>query len=100
MKKSVPGILIDAAQTYDERNIIYGDNYKHFGHAMAAMFPEGLFVKSADDWNRLGIFVQVVSKVTRYAASFENGHQDSAHDLCVYAAMLEELTREHSSDRN
>jgi hypothetical protein len=39
-----------------------------------------------------------MGKVTRYAAQFENGgHLDSAHDACVYAAMLEELTVEYSS---
>jgi hypothetical protein len=98
--KTVPEILTEAAKTYAERNKVYGDNYKHFGSAMAAMFPNGLTVKSADDWNRLGILVQIVSKVTRYANSFENGHIDSAHDACVYSAMLEELTREHSADRS
>lgn len=92
---SVPEILVQAAQTYDERSRVYGDNYKHFGHAMAAIFPAGLTVKSPEDWNRLGIFTQVMSKITRYAASFEVGHVDSAHDACVYAAMLEELTREY-----
>lgn len=97
---SVPEILTQAAQTYEERSRVYGNNYRQFGHAMAAMFPNGLTVKSPEEWNRLGIFIQVMSKVTRYANSFEAGHIDSAHDACVYAAMLEELTREYSSDRN
>jgi hypothetical protein len=98
MKKSVPTILTEAAKTYEERNKIYGDTYKNFGGAMAAAFPNGLVVKTADDWNRIGLLVQIMGKVTRYAAQFENGgHLDSAHDACVYAAMLEELTVEYSS---
>lgn len=97
---SVPEILVQAAQTYDERNRIYGDNYKQFGHSMSAIFPKGLTINSPEDWNKLGIFIQVMSKITRYANSFENGHIDSAHDACVYSAMLEELTREYSADRN
>lgn len=101
MKKSVPEILIEAAATYEERNKVYGDTYKNFGSAMAAAFPNGLVVKTADDWNRVGLMVQIMGKVTRYAAQFENGgHLDSAHDACVYSAMLEELTREYPSDRN
>jgi hypothetical protein len=90
----VPALLRAAAKTFEERNALYGDNYKHFGHVMAATFPNGLTVADAESWNRLGLLVQTVSKMTRYAANFERGgHQDSAHDLCVYAAMLEELTR-------
>lgn len=92
--KTVPQILTDAAKTFAERNAVYGDNYKNFGWAMHAMFPDGLTIDNVESWNRLGILVQVVSKVTRYAAAFENGgHQDSAHDACVYSAMLEELTK-------
>jgi hypothetical protein len=92
--KTVPELLLTAAQTYDERSRVYGDTYKNFGGAIAAMFPNGLTVKSADDWNRLGVMVMAVGKLTRYAAQFENGgHKDSAHDLINYAAMLEELTK-------
>lgn len=83
------------AATYRERNALYGDNYKHFGMVMAGMFPEGLTLETPEDWNRLGVFVQAASKMTRYAQNFtRGGHADSAHDLSVYAAMLEELTDE------
>lgn len=88
-------ILDSAAQTYRERNKIYGDNYKHFGFAAAALFPDGLLVTSAAEWNRLGIFVQCLSKLSRAAGNLHvGGHLDSAHDLSVYAAMLQELTEE------
>ena len=91
--KSVPELLRDCAQTYEERNRVYGDNYKKFGHVMAAIFPNGLRLETADEHNRFGVFVQCLSKLTRYAESIERGgHPDSAHDLSVYAAMLEELT--------
>ncbi|HEY6020842.1 MAG TPA: hypothetical protein VIY48_13370, partial [Candidatus Paceibacterota bacterium] len=92
--KTAPAILEEAAATYRERNKLYGDNYKHFGEAMSALFPNGLTIATVDEWNRLGIFVQLVSKAGRYANNFNiGGHVDSAHDACVYAAMLEELTR-------
>ena len=95
MKKqnTVPEILKSAAQTYEQRSKVYGDNYKQFGVVMSAMFPRGLQVDSVEAFNRLGVFVQCLSKLTRYSQQFElGGHGDSAHDLCVYAAMLEELT--------
>lgn len=88
-------ILDSAAQTYRERNKLYGDNYKHFGFAAAALFPDGLLVTSPEEWNRLGIFVQCLSKLSRVAGNLHaGGHLDSAHDLSVYAAMLQELTEE------
>lgn len=80
------------AQTYEERNKLYGDNYKNFGPAMASIFPRGLTVSTADDWNRLGVFVQIAAKITRYAEQFEKGgHADSLHDAAVYTAMLTEV---------
>lgn len=92
-ESAVSEILMDAARTFELRHRQYGDNYKQFGVIMQAMFPDGLPCATPDDYNRLGVFVQCVSKLTRYAANLhEGGHHDSAHDLCVYAAMLEELT--------
>jgi hypothetical protein len=93
IRQSVPELLRACAITYEERNKLYGDNYKKFGRVMEAMFPEGLQLKSIQDFNRYGIFVQCVSKIMRYGENLsKGGHQDSAHDLSVYAAMLEELT--------
>jgi hypothetical protein len=90
-----PDLLDAAAKTFRERNAIYGDTYLNFGIAAAACFPDGLVVKPGDTraFNRLGLFVQCLGKLMRYGANIETGgHQDSAHDLCVYAAMLEEVT--------
>lgn len=80
------------AKLYDERNALYGDNYKRFGFIMVHLFPSGAALNGPHDFNRMGIFVQIVSKVTRYAAQFEKGgHADSLDDLSVYAMMLKEL---------
>lgn len=96
---SVPERLRSAADTYEQRNKLYGDNYKHFGDVMMALLPAGVKLETKDDWNRFGVFFHVVGKVTRYAANINSGgHQDSAHDLVVYAAMLEELTEEHGNE--
>lgn len=91
-------ILRQAAATFEQRNALYGDSYKSYGNVMVALFPNGLKVNTADDWNRLGVLNMIVSKLTRYAANMEaGGHKDSAHDTIVYAAMLEELTDENGS---
>jgi hypothetical protein len=98
----VPSILKVAAKTFEERNVLYSrsgvDNYKDpYGQIMEAL--ELLMelqpnIMTACDWSRLGLISHIVTKLTRYAAAFsEGGHGDSAHDLCVYSAMLEEMTR-------
>ncbi len=96
--KTAPQHLEAAAKTYRERNAIYGDNYKNFGNMASAIFPKGLHLESVDSWNRMGVFLQVLSKLTRYAENWEKGgHADSIHDLSVYAAMLAELDEEIST---
>jgi hypothetical protein len=91
--KSVPDLLRAAAATYEERNRLWGDNYKDFGAVMVALLPGGVELETTDQWNRFGLFMHVMNKVTRYAQNINcGGNVDSAHDLSVYAAMLEELT--------
>jgi len=92
---NVPDMLRQAAETYDQRNQLYGDNYKRFGPIMALLFPHGLKLVTDDDHNRFGVLVQCVSKMTRYAEQFDQGgHDDSLLDLSVYANMLRELDME------
>jgi hypothetical protein len=94
--KRAPDFLEDGAATFRERNAIYGDTYLEFGRMCAAIFPEGIRVEPGDidGFNRLGVLVQAIGKIARYGANLnKGGHQDSAHDLMVYAAMLEEVTK-------
>jgi hypothetical protein len=95
MNKRAPEILEEAAATYRQRNAVYGDNYLKFGRIMKEMFSDTEI--TVDGFNRLGVFVQCLSKLTRYAENMEKGgHYDSALDLSVYAAMLAELTKEEN----
>lgn len=92
---TVPGILREAAATYEQRNPLYGDAYKHYGSAMMAFFPQGLYINEPEDWNRFGLFSMMVSKMNRIANNITTGgHRDSSLDLSVYAAMMTELTEE------
>lgn len=96
MADSVPDMLRDAASTYEYRNTLYGDNYKHYGAVMHAIFQgKPVVLNSVDDHNRFGVFCQIVSKITRYAAQFNTGgHDDSLLDEAVYSMMLRELDQE------
>jgi len=87
--------LKKAAETYEERNKVYGDTYKRHGKVTAALFPNGVILKTTEDHNRFGVLTLVIGKLTRYCTNFEKGgHADSIHDLGVYAFMLEELDAE------
>jgi len=96
--KTVPEMLNDSAKIYEERNKLYGDNYKRFGPIMKLLFPQGITLSSESDFNRFGIFVQVVSKITRYSENFNRGgHDDSLDDAAVYVMMLKELDQKFSN---
>jgi hypothetical protein len=89
--KTADKFLEEGAATFKERNKVYGDNYKNVGIVMTGMFPEGVTLRSADDWNRMHILLLAIVKLTRYCNNWKNGHQDSIHDAMVYAAMLESI---------
>lgn len=88
-------ILRAAAQMFEDRMPEYGDNYKRFPRVFLALFPDGKIpeITTAEDMQRLQLMVQATNKLIRYAQGFSRGgHRDSARDLAVYAAMLEEAT--------
>ena len=97
-------LLREAAETYAERNKVYGDNYKLVGAVMKGFFPEGVFLKTEDDHNRFHIFMLAIVKLTRYTVNWypnvqtgKVGHRDSIRDATVYCAMLEEIDAEIES---
>lgn len=96
--RGVPLLLTEAAETFASRNGTYGDNYRAYGPLMASLFPRGLTVVTPEDWGRLAIVMSCANKLSRYtwasnaAGDGVSGHRDSARDLIVFAAMLEELT--------
>lgn len=92
---TVPEMLAALGDLYRKRNKLYKNNYKHFGTVMFGMFPNGVTLRTAEEFNRFAIFVQLVAKLTRYGQSFaDGGHVDSLDDTSVYAQMLQEYDRE------
>ena len=60
-----------------------------------ALFPKGVNLKTIEDYNRFGIINMLVAKLTRYCQGWPKSHQDSIHDLGVYAFILESLDDDH-----
>jgi len=55
---------------------------------MAAMFPDGVVLKTPEDHNKWHLFLMAMVKATRLANT-NLQHEDSAHDASVYMAMLD-----------
>jgi hypothetical protein len=79
-----------AAETFRERGKTYGDNWMLIGAVMDAIFPDGYKAPSVNSWNRFHLWFLILVKMTRLAVT-DFRHKDSAHDITVYAAMLESL---------
>lgn len=92
---TVPQMLRDLAHIYAERNPQYGDNYKHGGEILKAMFPDGIILRSAEEFNRMHLLIMMMSKLSRYAAMLtKGGHVDSLNDIAVYAMLARECDME------
>lgn len=86
--------LEKALATYRERNAQYKDSFSRWGPVFAALFPDGITVRTPDDWNRLTTLGHIVDKLVRYTTDFTNPHEDSIHDLGVYAFILQGIDAE------
>ena len=96
--ESVPArLLLEGAVLFEERNFLYKDNYHNFGKLLLLLFRNQTIpqIKSSGDAARLNVMINCLCKLQRYGYNFDTGgHEDSAKDLKVYAAMLEEITME------
>lgn len=90
MSSEVADILQKMADTFRERNAVYGDNYKILGKVVKELFPNGVQLKTEHDFLVWHLFELVMLKLTRFTTS-QFSHKDSIHDLAVYAAMIESV---------
>ena len=92
MKLRADEVLIQMAETFRSRNSEYGDNWITVGKVFAALFPEGLELKTEADWIAFHWLSWIVGKLTRFTNSNMQS-LDSLHDIVVYGAMLETFLR-------
>lgn len=86
-------IMDDARHTYEIRGAAYGDSADRVGPVLAALFPNGVTLKTSEDFLRYNTLGMIVAKLTRYTTRPAIGHIDSIHDIGVYAFMLEKADR-------
>jgi hypothetical protein len=95
LARTAANILEQAGATFRERNAAYKDNADNVGKVMAALFPDGVQIKTAADHKMYHLFELIIVKLTRFANSGLT-HDDSIHDAIVYAAMCENLAQTHN----
>lgn len=90
--KNAGDILVEGGKTFIERHKVYGNNFLKVGGMCVAMFPDGLILRTAEDFIRFELLMMKIVKQSRYAENFsKGGHADSIHDDMVYSAMLEHV---------
>jgi hypothetical protein len=89
MRAPVEKALRALAKIHADRHAVYGDDYLHAGEVMIGYFPQGLHLKTPEDFNRFVLFVHMSTKMGRYAQALVrgSGHPDSLDDLSVYAQL-------------
>lgn len=96
-KKDAGFILDEMADTFRQRNAVYGDNYKMVGKLMAVLFPNGV-PKEVLHSDQFHLFELKLVKLSRFAIS-NLTHQDSIHDDGVYSAMIEAIVIEQQGEQ-
>lgn len=97
--RTAADILTEAGATFRERNAVYKDSWRIVGAVMAALFPNGVQLLTAADHEMYHLFELTIVKLTRFANSGLT-HQDSIHDMAIYAAMCEVLVAKHNIQFN
>lgn len=99
-KRDVPELMEEAIKTYRKKNQDYGDSYKIIGHVMEKIFPKGITLNNASEFNRIGALILILTKITRYANLFSkekinfDSKNDTVMDLGVYSFILSYLEEE------
>lgn len=88
---TVPQMLSDLGKINRERGLIYGEDYKHAGELLMALFPRGIMLRTPEEMNRFNLLVFMACKLNRYSQMLlMGGHEDSLDDLAVYAMLAKE----------
>lgn len=90
-------VLQTMADTFRDRNKKYGNNYSAVGDILATLFPEGITLKTPEDFCRFHFMDWMVGKLTRFSRTGMTD-VDSVHDLAVYSAMMEDLITQLKED--
>lgn len=90
-------VLNKAIQTNASHYTKYGDSYLKVGKVMEILFPDGVTLKTKEDFTRFHLLEWLVGKICRYVYFWEDvkyADSDSIFDASVYAAMIASFDQE------
>ena len=86
---NIPDRLTALAADFKKRD---ANGHKHYGEVMMGLFPDGVTLGSAKDFNHMYLFANMLSKLSDYAARLKKGGAGGSLDsLSIYAQMAAEL---------
>jgi len=91
----IADMLAEAEKINKERHEVYKLGYEVHGQVMKVLFPDGLRLKTAEDFTRFYLFDNIVAKLVRVTTNLDHLHKDSILDLGVYAFMLAQYDKDH-----
>ena len=81
--------LLDLGKLNEGKANEYGP-FERLGEILATMFPNGVALGTAADFNRFALLVQIVNKLNRNAQYMPTQvHPDSLDDIAVLSMMLQ-----------
>jgi hypothetical protein len=89
----------EMAEHFNMKSKMYGTNYGTAAKVMTILFPDGITLKTEEDFIKFDFMHWSICKLTRFAPNLD--HEDSIHDLAVYSTMMtawirvQEASREH-----
>lgn len=90
MPRPFTAILDEISDTHAERAKKYtvGQRHGHEVHAelLKVLFPDGVPEGSE---HKFVLLNYIIGKLVRYSLLLPHGHQDSIHDIAVYAMILD-----------
>jgi len=90
--------MADANDLFADRNAEYGNAFEKYGSVVKSFFPEGVTLKTGNDFKRFGLVCSILNKMSRYCKNFDKGHPDSIADASVYCHMLSYVDEKEKYD--
>jgi hypothetical protein len=91
----VATIMREALATYIERSTSMGNTWYPVGEITRVLYPEGIVLKTKEDFAKFHILQWIIGKLVRFINS--NGI-DSIHDAGVYCFIMESIVKDEASN--
>jgi hypothetical protein len=100
-------LLMKSAEKFRSKNAEHGDAYLKVGVILNQLFPEGITLKTINEFNKFTTLIQILYKVTRMCNTCFNEKElihdsefDSPNDLGIYAHIFGEIQIKEVLEKN